>query len=145
MAMNIIRRLIHTLCDMLMLLAVGGLISPPFTYGKNSPPAIEEAGGDLGQSEEHGSNPCDHLPDPLGNANGIEKHCLRGGSSSGIAKGDFNGDGFGDLAIGVPFEDTGGAVDAGAVIVIYGSASGLTTTDLTRPASQFWSQNSPGV
>ena len=39
---------------------------------------------------------------------------------------DFNGDGFGDLAIGAPYEDvlTGGSnnLDAGAVTVIYGSA-----------------------
>ena len=31
--------------------------------------------------------------------------------------GDFNGDGFADLAVGVPFEDVGGAPDAGAVMV----------------------------
>jgi FG-GAP repeat len=33
---------------------------------------------------------------------------------------DFNGDGFADLAIGVPDEDVGGALDAGAVVVLYG-------------------------
>src|SRR5262245_19446505 len=36
---------------------------------------------------------------------------------------DFNGDGFSDLAAGVPGENNG----AGAVNVIYGSANGLTT------------------
>lgn len=30
-----------------------------------------------------------------------DERCLRG-SSSGIARADFNGDGFGDLAVGVP-------------------------------------------
>jgi hypothetical protein len=70
------------------------------------------------------------------------------GSSSGIAKGDFNGDGFADLAIGVPGEDTpAGVFSSGAVIVIYGSASGLVapTTPGLIPAAQFWSQKSDGT
>ncbi|MBL8768887.1 MAG: FG-GAP repeat protein [Planctomycetes bacterium] len=45
--------------------------------------------------------------------------------SAGFA-GDFNGDGFDDLAIGVPFEDVGSEADAGAVNVLYGSASFLS-------------------
>ena len=54
-------------------------------------------------------------------------------------KGDFNGDGFDDLAVGVPFEDmitAAGTVDAaGAVNVIYGSSSGLS--DTTQSPDQF--------
>jgi len=46
-----------------------------------------------------------------------------------LAAGDFNGDGFDDLAIGVPFESIDGVASAGAVQVIYGSATGLSTTD----------------
>ncbi|HKO61132.1 MAG TPA: hypothetical protein VJV03_08240, partial [Pyrinomonadaceae bacterium] len=42
---------------------------------------------------------------------------------SSLAAGDFNGDGRSDLAIGVPKEDVGAAVDAGAVNVLYASAS----------------------
>jgi hypothetical protein len=81
-----------------------------------------------------------------GKAEGIRKKCLPGGSSSGIAKGDFNGDGFADLAVGVPDETTPAAAPgAGAVIVIYGSAGGLTATDPLVPAAQFWSQNTPGI
>ncbi|MEU7906024.1 hypothetical protein [Actinoplanes sp. NPDC049118] len=38
---------------------------------------------------------------------------------------DFNGDGWADLAVGVPYEDVGSAGSAGAVNVIYGSALGL--------------------
>jgi hypothetical protein len=62
------------------------------------------------------------------------------GSSSGIARGDFNGDGIGDLAIGVPFEDIadgeGGTIqDAGGVNVIYGSATGLSSN--AGPSDQF--------
>lgn len=39
---------------------------------------------------------------------------------------DFNNDGADDLAVGVPGEDVGGVVDAGAVNVLYGSGAGLT-------------------
>ncbi|MCP5013763.1 MAG: hypothetical protein GY938_00600, partial [Ketobacter sp.] len=46
--------------------------------------------------------------------------------SSTAAAGDFNGDGFMDLATGVPNEAIGSIAGAGAVNVIYGSASGLT-------------------
>jgi len=45
-----------------------------------------------------------------------------------LAAGDFNNDGFTDLAVGAPFETVGGAQDAGAVSVLYGSAGGLTAT-----------------
>jgi hypothetical protein len=45
-----------------------------------------------------------------------------------LATGDFNHDGFADLAVGAPFEDAGSIIDAGAVSVLYGSAGGLTTT-----------------
>ena len=44
-----------------------------------------------------------------------------------LAAGDFNGDGFFDLAAGAPGEDLGGTVDAGAVIVLFGSPGGITT------------------
>jgi hypothetical protein len=42
-----------------------------------------------------------------------------------LAKGDFNGDGFDDLAVGAPREDLAAASFAGAVNVFYGSATGL--------------------
>jgi hypothetical protein len=38
---------------------------------------------------------------------------------------DFDHDGFGDLAVGVPGEGVGGAAAAGAVVVLFGSAGGL--------------------
>ena len=59
---------------------------------------------------------------------------------SALAAGDFNGDGYADLAVGVPLEDIGGVVDAGAVHVIFGSATGLTAT-----GNQFIRQNLSGV
>ncbi len=45
------------------------------------------------------------------------------GYSIGSA-GDVNGDGYGDLFIGVPFFDTGAGADAGRVLVFHGSAGG---------------------
>jgi hypothetical protein len=44
-----------------------------------------------------------------------------------LAAGDFNGDGFADLAGGASGEDVGGVRDAGAVSVLYGATGGLTT------------------
>ena len=58
-----------------------------------------------------------------------------------LTTGDFNKDGFSDLAIGVPGEDIGTTIpDAGAVNVLYGSSTGLTTT-----GNQIWTQNSPDI
>jgi FG-GAP repeat len=59
---------------------------------------------------------------------------------SALAAGRFNGDQFADLAVGVPFEDVGTTMDGGAVNVLYGSPTGLTTE-----GSQFWTQGSLGL
>jgi FG-GAP repeat len=47
---------------------------------------------------------------------------------SALAAGDFNNDGFADLAAGASGENVGSVADAGAVSVLYGSSEGLTTT-----------------
>ncbi len=58
-----------------------------------------------------------------------------------LAVGDFNNSGTEDLAVGVPFEDVGSVLNAGAVNVLYGRpASGLTGT-----SSQLFTQDTPGV
>ncbi|MDQ1348217.1 MAG: hypothetical protein QG573_1591 [Acidobacteriota bacterium] len=63
---------------------------------------------------------------------------------SAVASGDFNGDGYSDLAMGAPHEalpiagDT--ASDAGVVVVLYGSSSGVVLA-----GAQAWSQDSPGI
>lgn len=59
---------------------------------------------------------------------------------SSLAAGDFDGDGDDDLAAGIPSEDISGRSDVGAALVLYGSASGPTST-----GSQFWNQNSTDV
>ncbi|MFB7931465.1 FG-GAP-like repeat-containing protein [Streptomyces sp. NPDC056039] len=55
---------------------------------------------------------------------------------SGVSLGDVNGDGYADLAIGAAGENSA----AGAVTVLYGSASGPTTQGATS-----YSQNTAGV
>jgi hypothetical protein len=63
-------------------------------------------------------------------------HC-----GASLTHGDFNGDGYADLAFGCPGEDTpASAASAGAVMVLYGSSTGLRGL-----GSQFWSQNSTGI
>jgi hypothetical protein len=62
---------------------------------------------------------------------------------SAVAAGDFNCDGYDDLAAGVPGESVGSITQAGAVHIFYGSASGLTaTSDLVIHAN---SANVPGT
>lgn len=57
-----------------------------------------------------------------------------------LAAGDLDGDGFADLAIGMPSEATAGAASTGMVNVLYGSTSGLRVL-----GAQGWAQNSKGV
>src|SRR5262249_29597945 len=56
-----------------------------------------------------------------------------------LGAGDFNNDGFADLALGAAGESSS-LREVGAVNVLYGSATGLTGT-----GSQFFTQDSPGV
>ncbi len=56
-------------------------------------------------------------------AGALEAGDRLGGS---LAVGDFNHDGYDDLAMGTPGEDVGALADAGAVIVSFGSKYGIT-------------------
>ena len=57
-----------------------------------------------------------------------------------LASGDFNHDGYADLAIGVRSEDIKSKEDAGAVSVLYGSADGIVVE-----GNQFWHQDTAGI
>jgi len=54
---------------------------------------------------------------------------------SGLADGDFNGDGYADLAVGAGSQDIGLAKGAGTVTLVYGSPGGLQTEQ--PPATLF--------
>ncbi|MBE5314468.1 MAG: FG-GAP repeat protein [Xanthomonadales bacterium] len=57
-----------------------------------------------------------------------------------LAVGDFNGDGFDDLAAGAPGVNTSGVSNSGALVVLYGSASGIELT-----GRQIWHKGSTGI
>ena len=57
-----------------------------------------------------------------------------------IAAGDFDGDGFDDVAIGCPEYTVAGTSAVGMVVVLRGGPTGLRTTGVKK-----WSQASPGI
>ena len=59
---------------------------------------------------------------------------------SALAAGNFDGDRYDDLAVGVPGEDVGAAHGAGAVNILYGGSTGLSAA-----ANQLWHQDSPDI
>ncbi|MEO3978906.1 FG-GAP and VCBS repeat-containing protein [Streptomyces sp. CAU 1734] len=62
------------------------------------------------------------------------------GFGVGVSVGDINGDGYADVSTGVQYEDLDGVRDAGAVVTLRGSKSGLTGAGATS-----FSQNTAGV
>jgi hypothetical protein len=71
-----------------------------------------------------------------GSAVGVRQPGNRCGSA--LTVGDFDGDGYDDLAIGCDEYDFAGAPRAGAVLLVYGSAAGLDDSEL-------WSRGAPAV
>jgi hypothetical protein len=103
--------------------SVGNAGAVNVIYGSAS--RLTADGNQLWHQESAGIGDASEFPDLFG---------------SSLAAGDFDGDGHDDLAVGVSREDVGSIVDAGAVNVIYGSASGLTAT-----GNQFWHQDRLGI
>ncbi|MGV9842166.1 FG-GAP-like repeat-containing protein [Streptomyces fungicidicus] len=62
------------------------------------------------------------------------------GFGSAVSIADVNGDGYGELAIGVAFEDIGTTEDAGATVVMNGSATGVS-----RTGARTFTQGTTGV
>jgi hypothetical protein len=58
-----------------------------------------------------------------------------------LTAGDFDDDGFDDLAIGAPYEDIDAITNGGGVNVLYGSAG----VGLTEAGDQVWHQDVEGV
>ncbi|WP_129307829.1 FG-GAP and VCBS repeat-containing protein [Streptomyces sp. L2] len=68
------------------------------------------------------------------------------GFGSETAYGDFNNDGYDDLAVGTPYEKVGTDTNGGGVTILWGSSSGLTgkSTGLADPSPgthDFWGKD----
>ncbi|WP_369244422.1 FG-GAP-like repeat-containing protein [Streptomyces sp. R41] len=50
------------------------------------------------------------------------------GANTAAVQDDFNGDGYRDLVVGAPYAANGSVEEAGAVVVLYGAASSVSTT-----------------
>jgi hypothetical protein len=94
--------------------------------------AVGVPGEDVGSAEDAGAvNVLYGVAGTGLNGNGSQQFtqpvsAVEAGDQFGsvLASGDFNNDGFADLAVGAPTEDVGNVPDAGAVSVLYGSSAG---------------------
>ena len=64
-------------------------------------------------------------------------------SHGNAGAGDFNGDGYWDVAIGILYREVDGLTDAGAMCAIYGGPNGLDVN--AGPGSQYWTADTTGL
>jgi hypothetical protein len=57
-----------------------------------------------------------------------------------VAGGDFDGDGFSDLAVGAPADNANQKEDSGTINVLYGGSGGLSSS-----GNQIWTQDTSGI
>jgi hypothetical protein len=114
-------------------LAVGVPQEPHFP-GTIGPGEVNVFYGGVGGLRSHGQLFTQDSPGVVGGAEPGDRF------GSALAAGDFDHDGFADLAVGVPGEDVGSVADGGAINVLYGSAAGPRGS-----GSQLFTQNSAGV
>jgi FG-GAP repeat len=136
----------RTVLAVLLLLLAGavGTAYSPLTQPAQAAAGPSDVGADfnhdgfadlaLGVPGENGAGAVNVLYGTAGGLSGTGSQVffqVGGGGGffgSALATGDFNHDGFADLAAGAPYRAVGGAGAAGAVSVLYGSAAGLTTS-----------------
>jgi hypothetical protein len=70
----------------------------------------------------------------------LHRHEAFAGAWLTLTAANFGRSAHADLAVGIPDQEVGPLLQAGAVTVLYGSPSGLTRTN-----EQFFTQDSPGV
>jgi len=75
--------------------------------------------------------------DDLSSSDGAESYDRFG---TALTTGDFDGDGYDDLAVGADWDDVNGYTNAGVVNVIYGASSGLSSS-----GNQTWHQDTTGI
>src|SRR6185503_11403618 len=109
------------LASLFLLMSISLILAPALT-------GLAQSSGNGNANRNEPKDPCEQALTPHGNANGLHKRCEAVGIGGCAAKGDFNGDGFADLAVGVPYEDQNGVNAVGGVNIIYGSSTGLTAT-----------------
>lgn len=124
--------------------------------GTQTDSALHAQDGSPGQGDENRADPCGHLLTVSSRAQADVVKCPPLGNSGGVAKGDFNGDNIGDLAVGVPDESLlvtrvvngistqSNIAGAGAVVVIYGTANAGLSASSGVP-SQLIHQDVAGV
>jgi hypothetical protein len=135
-------------CLLLFLIFLTVITLPIGIQAQTNGQAYAQTEGEIEDNQDTKSKNSDKRVDPFTNTHNLINSISASASevsasSSSKEHGDFNGDGFDDLAVGVPEEDVGSIENAGGVEVIYGSSSGLSAT-ATR-SDQFWTQDSADI